>query len=322
MCRETPLNSEPLVSIVVPTYNEAEDIGRTLDALVQLDYPRREIIIVDASTDDTPLIVRQYEQRGVRLLEQEGSGGRAAARNQGIRAARGEIVVILNADVFPSPDFLRRIISCYQEDDVDYLLVESQVANTQFLFPRYLEAQHRHTYEEQTWLNWTEGFSCRRDAALAVGLFPETHPIPLCAGEDAIFSGSLERHGYRKAINRSIVVPHVAPHRLSAYWSQRYGRGRGVPLRLHLVDGVPLWLLRPYILWNLLTTVGRILLVVPVLIYAGRLALHSPRKQLDILPFAFARVIEIVANRVGEWVGYRELARVTPAETPGGSISR
>jgi hypothetical protein len=118
------------------------------------------------------------------------------------------------------------------------------------------------------------------------------------------------------------VVPHVAPHRLSDYWAQRYGRGRGVSLRLHLVDGVPLWLLRPYILWNLLTTAGRILLVVPVLIYAGQLACHSPRKQLDILPFAFARVIEIIANRVGEWVGYRELARATTTETPGDSIIR
>lgn len=308
------LNDEPTVSIIIPTYNEAEDIGRTLDALVQLDYSHKEIIVVDASTDNTPRIVQQYERYGVRLLKQLESRGRAAARNQGIRAAQGEIVVILNADVFPRPDFLRRILPHYQANGADYLLVESQVANVEFLFPRYLEAQHRYTYQGQTWINWTEGFSCRRDAALAVGLFPETQPIPLCAGADAIFSESLKRHGYRKAIDRSIVVPHVAPHRLGDYWAQRYGRGRGVPLRLHLVDGVPLWLLRSHILWNMLTTTARILLLVPLLIYAWRLARHSPRGQFDVLPFAFARAVEIVANRAGEWAGYRELVQTAADE--------
>ena len=43
-------------SIVVPTYNEENDIAGTLDALTSLDYPDKEIIVVDDSTDSTPAI--------------------------------------------------------------------------------------------------------------------------------------------------------------------------------------------------------------------------------------------------------------------------
>ena len=302
------LSDEPTVSIIIPTYNEAEDIGRTLDALVQLDYPHKEVIVVDASTDSTPRIVQQYEQHGVKLLKQVGRGGRAEARNQGVRAAKGGIVVILNADVLLPPNFIRRILPHYQRE-ADYVLVGSRVANTGFLFPRYTQAQYRYTYEGQTWINWTEGFSCRREAALAVGLFPETRPIPLCAGADAIFGENLERHGYRKVIDWSTIVSHIVPHRLRDYWAQRCGRGRGVLQRLCVIQGVPLWLLRPYLVWNTGATLLRVVLLIPVLIYAWRLVRYSSRMRrwLDWLPFAFVRALELIAHRIGEWNGYREL---------------
>lgn len=53
----------PLVSVVVPTYNEARDIRRTLDALVNQTYPAKEIIVIDDSTDEIPVIVQEYVLR-------------------------------------------------------------------------------------------------------------------------------------------------------------------------------------------------------------------------------------------------------------------
>ncbi|MBI5348787.1 MAG: glycosyltransferase family 2 protein [Chloroflexi bacterium] len=95
------------VSIIIPTYNEADDIRQTLDSLVALDYEDKEIIVVDASQDNTPQIVRSYSTKQVTLIIQSRGKGRAAARNEGILAARGEIVIILNADVRLPSDFIQ-----------------------------------------------------------------------------------------------------------------------------------------------------------------------------------------------------------------------
>ena len=97
------------VSVVIPTRNEADDVRATLDALLALEGGAREIVVVDASDDGTPAVVAGYPPP-VRLVRQSRGRGRAAARNEGILAARGEIVVVLNADVRLPSDFLARIL--------------------------------------------------------------------------------------------------------------------------------------------------------------------------------------------------------------------
>src|SRR5688572_14703074 len=100
------------VSIIIPTYNEEEDIARTMDAMAALSPHPLEVIVVDASRDRTPEIVRSYEGRipGLRLIRQGSKPGVSAARNDGLHAATGNIVVILNGDVFPPPDFIDCIL--------------------------------------------------------------------------------------------------------------------------------------------------------------------------------------------------------------------
>ena len=118
----------PLISIIIPTYNEAEDIRRTLEAIVRLAYPRKEVIVVDNSRDGTSAIVQEFAAQGVLLLRQQQQDGRSGARNQGILQAVGDVVVILNADVLLPPDFLSRIAQHYMQG-ADYVLVESRVEN-------------------------------------------------------------------------------------------------------------------------------------------------------------------------------------------------
>lgn len=220
------------ISIVVPTYNEAADIAATLDAAVSLEHPDVEVIVVDASTDETPAIVSGYGARGVRLIRQTRGRGRAAARNEGILAATGAIVVVLNADVRLPADFAARILAHYAAG-ADYVLVESRVTNLDRAAPRYIQALHELEYparpDIEASMHWTEGFSCRREAALAVGLFPEGRSAPLVAGEDGWFGDRLRDAGYRKIFDRTIVVTHVAPERIGDFWRQRVGRGRGWP---------------------------------------------------------------------------------------------
>mgnify|MGYP001449099425 CR=1 FL=1 len=304
-----PGTDRPLVSIIVPTYNEEADIGRTMDALAAQTYRPLEVIVVDASQDRTPEIVTSYADRipDLRLIRQRPLPGVSVARNDGLRAARGEIVVILNADVFPHPDFVERIVPHYL-NGADYLSVESRVANVERVFPRYIQAQHAydqaHNPDEAA---WTEGFSCRREAALRAGGFPE-HFGRNTAGEDGVFTEGLAQLGCRGARDFSIVVPHVAPAAFGEYWRQRLGRGRGGAYRLYAHEKRPLrW---PAVARSVLGTWLLAALLVPALLQGWRLAAYSPRGQGDWLALAWARLVEMVATGAGYWDGCREIERL------------
>ena len=87
----------PLVSVVIPSYNCGGVIGDTLESVLAQDYPALEVIVVDdGSTDDTCDVVARYGDR-VTLLQQRNAGA-AVARNAGIRCARGDYVALLDAD--------------------------------------------------------------------------------------------------------------------------------------------------------------------------------------------------------------------------------
>jgi hypothetical protein len=302
-----------LVSFIIPTRNEAADIRLTLDALAALDHPEIEVLVVDASTDKTPDIVHGYAELGMRLLPQTRRGGRAEARNQGIMAARGEIVVILNADVRPQSDFVERILTHYRAG-ADMLGVESLVTNTERLLPRYTQATHVYLHGPAGVggpFYWTEGFSCRRAAALEAGLFPETVP-PLVAGEDAVFVHALLERGCRYAFDRSIVVRHTTPERLAEWWHNRVGRGQGGAQRRLLVDGMPTWRLALAFVASTLVTAVQVGLIVPLLVRGLRLARYSPRGLTDALPFVACYGLEEIAARVGNWRGLIQVVRAGP----------
>ncbi len=302
------VRKKPLVTIIIPTYNEEADIRRTLSAVVNLKYPHKEIIVVDDSTDDTPNIIREYEKYGVKMLRQKINKGRCGARNLGILEAKGEIIVLLNADVFPESDFIDRILAHY-EKGADYVLVESKVANDEYLFPRFSEAQHRFEYADQDWIEWTEGFSCRKQAAIDVGMFPADFPIPLCAGEDGFFGKKL-REKYKKVIDRSITVYHVVPHTLRDYWAQRKGRGEGTPLFKFFVDKMPLTLLIMKTLLKTIYIITEIVLIIPGIFNSFQLSRFSPRRLKDLIPFWYAYIIQRLALIVGGWEGLMKIVKI------------
>ena len=109
--RAGPHTSQP-VSVVIPTYNRAEMLDKTLAALTHQTYPQAlaEIVVVDDGSDDDVLgVVRRYDERlDIVLVRQPDRGFRvAAATNRGIRAARHHRVVLLDADMIPAPALLR-----------------------------------------------------------------------------------------------------------------------------------------------------------------------------------------------------------------------
>lgn len=289
-------------SVVVPTYNEERDIASTLDSLVALDWEDMEILVVDDSTDRTPDVVRTYADRGVRLVHPEYREGRCGARNLGILKASGEVVIILNADVHLPCDFLRRIAP-YYDCGYDYVLVRAKVENVDDLFARYVECTAIVDYyrTDSYWIEWSEGFSCRREVAIRAGMFPVGYVVPICSGEDVAFGENLRKLGARKKIDLDIVVTHVAPARLGEYWHAREERGRGSPQIRRFLQGWNIGSITAWAVLRLVKTAVLTGLVVPMLYICYRAASESPRGMQDWLPFCYAWLIEQVAFHVGEW---------------------
>jgi glycosyltransferase involved in cell wall biosynthesis len=87
---------QPLVSIVIPCFNQAHFLGDAIrSALAQIYRPIEVIVVDDGSTDDTAQVASRYDW--VHLVRQANSG-LSAARNTGLRASRGELLVFLDAD--------------------------------------------------------------------------------------------------------------------------------------------------------------------------------------------------------------------------------
>ncbi|MDQ3835673.1 MAG: glycosyltransferase family 2 protein [Thermoproteota archaeon] len=97
------LTSIPLISIIVPAYNEEENIKRTLDSIIDSDYTAKEIIVVDdGSTDLTYAIasrfMQTYSKKCKIIVMRKKNGGKVSAINYGLRFAVGEIVIVIDAD--------------------------------------------------------------------------------------------------------------------------------------------------------------------------------------------------------------------------------
>ncbi len=100
--------NEPLVSVVIPAYNAARTLKATVQSVFEQTLQDFEIIIVDDESKDNTLVVTQsIEDSRVKVISQP-NGGAAAARNTGIKAAKGKYVALLDADDLWMPHKLER----------------------------------------------------------------------------------------------------------------------------------------------------------------------------------------------------------------------
>jgi cellulose synthase/poly-beta-1,6-N-acetylglucosamine synthase-like glycosyltransferase len=101
--------THPLISVIVPGYNEEVTIAGCIQSLSSLDYPNYEVIIVDdGSTDKTLEIARSLETEKIRVVHQQ-NRGKANALNTGIQLSKGEIVVTVDADTTIQRDALTKV---------------------------------------------------------------------------------------------------------------------------------------------------------------------------------------------------------------------
>jgi glycosyltransferase involved in cell wall biosynthesis/peptidoglycan/xylan/chitin deacetylase (PgdA/CDA1 family) len=102
------VNSQPLVSILIPAFNAGEWIADTLNSAIAQTWERKEIIVVDdGSSDQTLAIARRFESEYVHVVAQKNQGA-ASARNTALSLCRGDYIQWLDADDLLAPDKIAR----------------------------------------------------------------------------------------------------------------------------------------------------------------------------------------------------------------------
>ncbi len=119
--------NEPLVSILIPAYNEEKTIVKTLQSVNDLDYPKEKmevIVINDGSKDNTEINVKEYikDKPHFKLMSQQNKG-KAAAMNEALKIAQGEFFACLDADSFVSPLTLKKMLALYYKENDSHLAI-------------------------------------------------------------------------------------------------------------------------------------------------------------------------------------------------------
>lgn len=108
----------PGVTVLIPAYNEAKKIGRCLDSILALDYPNLKVIAVnDGSTDKTLEKMRKYEKMGVKVINKK-NGGKADSLNRALKHVKTELFMCMDADSYPTPECLKRMVGYMEDRDV------------------------------------------------------------------------------------------------------------------------------------------------------------------------------------------------------------
>lgn len=117
----------PHVTVQLPVFNEKYVVERLIDAVSQFDYPKDklEIQVLDDSTDETTqIILKKIESLrpqglDIKLIHREDRQGfKAGALDEGHKVAKGEFIAIFDADFLPRPDFIRKTIPYFKENNI------------------------------------------------------------------------------------------------------------------------------------------------------------------------------------------------------------
>lgn len=113
----------PTVSVVIPTYNRAHLVGRAIQSVLNQTYQDFEIIVVDdGSTDNTEEVVKSFNDPRIRYIRHDQNRGGSAARNTGIKMARGEYIAFQDSDDEWLPIHLDRKIKLMKCTKADGLI--------------------------------------------------------------------------------------------------------------------------------------------------------------------------------------------------------
>lgn len=214
------------ISIVVPALNAERTIGSCLQGLLEQSVSREryEVIVVDdGSTDDTGQVV---ERSGATLITQAQQGP-AAARNQGVSVAKGDIVLFTDADCVPEAHWVQEMIRPFEDGEIAGVKGVYRTGQ-RGIIPRFVQCEYEERYElmaKERWIDFIDTYSAgyRREIFLAEGGFDTRYPS--ASVEDQEFSFRLAERGHKMVFSPRAVVYHQHPATLAEYFRRKFNIG-------------------------------------------------------------------------------------------------
>ncbi|HCB10842.1 MAG TPA: hypothetical protein DEO94_01550 [Cyanobacteria bacterium UBA11991] len=128
-------NYKPFVSVMIPAHNEDSVIAATVEAVFKMDYPNYEVIAIDdRSTDNTAQVLKSLEpvygeRFKVLVRDKNAFPGKSAVLNNALKIAKGEAVLVFDADARMDKDFLTNLVYELEPDDVGAVQARKVIRN-------------------------------------------------------------------------------------------------------------------------------------------------------------------------------------------------
>src|SRR5262245_904804 len=213
-------------TVVVAVFNGARTIEACVSSLLALRYPRDqcEIIVVDnASTDGTAAVLAPFTDR-VRVLH-EPTPGASAARNRGIRHARGQVIAFTDADCTVEPEWLAALVEPLADPSVGIVggpILSRARGNRIERFGERLHDQRRSIEIEPRPYVASANWASRREVLSETGFFDET----LLRVQDVDLAWRIRQAGYRLVYMPEARVRHRNERTLWGLMREGYTHGR------------------------------------------------------------------------------------------------
>jgi len=219
------LQEYPFVSVVVTVYNAERTIGKCLESIMKLEYPedKLEVLVIDdGSTDNSVDMIRKYP---VRLLRKRNSGY-PSAMNAGIRKSRGNIVVIVDSDIYITREWLVKVLREFDDSKVG--IVEGYVATapTKNFWAKLAgyEVEDRCTRIESKYMDYLSS-TCtayRKEIFDSVGFFDEG----LRRNSDEDLSHRAFKYGWKLIFRKDVMCFHDWRSSFGSYFMQQLYQGK------------------------------------------------------------------------------------------------
>ena len=214
------------ISVIIPVYNAARTINKTIGAILSLveANPAVEIIAVDdGSIDATPEILKTFKQ--IKTIRQENSGP-AAARNTGAKAAAGEILVFTDSDTIPEAKWLFQLTRPFENPEIMATTGTYSIANPNSPLAEIIqkEISNKHaSYDEFIKFGGTYNLAIRRSLFQKIGGFNEGYRR--ASGEDNDLCYRILREGYLLKFVPQAIVAHYHPENPVKYMKEQFRHG-------------------------------------------------------------------------------------------------
>lgn len=226
------VTNKPLVSLIVPAYNEAKVISKTINSLLQLSYEPKEIIIIDdGSKDDTLKEAQKIAKKAPIRVISKPNGGKWSALNKGIEEAKGEIVVCIDADTTLEKNAIEPLLPYFDNSKVAAVAGNIKVGNRrssltklqalEYILEINLQRRSESTISRITVVPGPLG-AFRKSILEEVGMYSGD-----TFAEDADLTLNIVKAGYKIKFEKKAIGYTEAPTTLLDLGKQRYRWYRG-----------------------------------------------------------------------------------------------